>query len=1617
MMRRLRPWAVPCRAVSLRGRVVSFLLCVAVCGLFPLTANADISRDFNTGVYLYKKGDYELAEKTFELILNRYPGDVRTDEVMYWYAESNFRMEKYTVALGIYRKLLAEHPASKFASKATVSAGFTAMRLKLYRDAAAFYSQIITDPTSPRDLVTECSILVSECYLNMGDDAQAEKSLRGVLAMPKLSASRRQEAEYELGRLLLRIGRSQEGREVLTQAAERGGQQQVSAIMALGDASYADGRYRESLDWYEKIYGRKRGARTASPELRARAMYNAAWAYLGMGNTDRARELFADVNADDQSPADLRGDAALRLAYIYRERRNPKAVSEMIDYAEQVAKASKETRLRDDVSLFRAETEFQRNRFDDALGYLARIADKNYRVLRMTGQVLSETGRPLDAATQFERAALAAPTREALNICLFDLGQSLFAAGQYDSCVVMLGRIKEPSNALTERLDPFYADALQSAGRFKDAAKRYERLAAAATDSATVQRFRYFGALALFRGQEYTRATEMLDRFFAGIPQPGGKPTSEDGELVAARGSDSVSVAALILRGDILAAQDRRTEAQNSYLRALPAARASGVDNLYLVYGHLIDHAIRHKPADVIEYIDDLVSSVGDTRTYSFVIDRLYEAKLFKNVLKYTEEVLRKFPYASDLYGKAGYYQAMSYYRRGDMRSALRSLEYLDKWILVHPSDDIAEESRFWRAEFARARSDRALARRAYMAYLDFHPAGKYVLESRQQIAVMALEDGDAAVAEAELLKILGGRSSERILASSIVSDAQYNLASVRILQNRYEDALAALQVLSASKTYSGDPAYLYKLGFVKESLGRIAEAEMHFRDILSKSKVPVVTLDNTIIELFTILYRAERYPELEADFKKHGERIRDPRVAARSKYLIGMMLFDAERFAEAIPFFKQVRAPVDTQLIIETATRLGDCEYNLKRYKEALDRYSKISEQHPNTPWGKEALYASGLCKIKLGFPESALTGFERFLQQNPDEPLARDVAMEAARLYLTRGDVDASAQKLDFLEKRKLESSFVEEITRMRIKIAYRRADNDRVLELARSHRATYGPNPEVALAAAEAAVRLGRAQEALDALDGFGAQALDTSSRVRMDFYRAEAFHKMGRPEAQDIYRRLAELPDVEIRLSSRFRCGQYLMDKKEFSAARVMWSSVLAHTGAPKMPFYQDCILHALYAGQQASEPEEVVRLYANVRDDIVAEADRITAAEYNLSACLLLKEPEKSLAAAEDLLALGLSHDRRADVLLTSARIQESMKRLDDADAVYTGLMDNPSMPQSARATAESRKVQLAISRGADGHGILEGYLMRGAQGTWAVRAAESLLHDAVADKRYPDIIRTVDMIELRLNSVGSSARYASAVARLALSDTTGAMKDLRKILEDGASDTFYVAWAAYRIAQEEAIQGRHDAAKSLLRTAWNGRANLDTPSTLNTYHQLAELLVETADYAGMQELSLGVDTAGISLESDMLTGLVAWSKGDYETAVTSLKKISRMPDAVRIRLAESLLRVGETIPAIAEYERVGEGTGEPSARAQLRAADLYGEIGDTQQCLIGYYKILAIHESDTATDLAADALIRIARMYAKAGERAKAINAALDVVRKYPESSAARDARAIVGEP
>ena len=71
-------------------------------------------REFNSGVSLFKRGEYTLAADVFKEILAKYPDADQIDEVKYWYAETQDRLNDNVKALEFYKKIIGKFQHNNF---------------------------------------------------------------------------------------------------------------------------------------------------------------------------------------------------------------------------------------------------------------------------------------------------------------------------------------------------------------------------------------------------------------------------------------------------------------------------------------------------------------------------------------------------------------------------------------------------------------------------------------------------------------------------------------------------------------------------------------------------------------------------------------------------------------------------------------------------------------------------------------------------------------------------------------------------------------------------------------------------------------------------------------------------------------------------------------------------------------------------------------------------------------------------------------------------------------------------------------------------------------------------------------------------------------------------------------------------------------------------------------------------------------------------------------------------------------------------------------------------------------------------------------------------------------
>lgn len=1009
------------------------LAAVLMAALICPAAGADFVHEYNNGIFYYKRGELELAAKAFDRTISMYPTDPQLDAALYWGGQTYEQLGQHAKALALYKRLAENFPQSTYRSDALYSAGVAAMNAGSYAASLSYLSEAARDESANPKVVLNARVKITECLIRLGDDRRAEPALRELIVLPQLPPDRKAEAEFRLRQLLIRDGRISEANAIQSRLPKNSEYYQAEDDMRRGDAAFAAGKFGESKTWYEQVY-RKSGL---PPEFRAQAAYNIGRSAQNLGDHERAKAFFKETLSNPAAFPASRGDAALQLAYLYRQAGKSREADRMAAIGEQIVEEAGGSRLKDELLFFRAESAAQAERDDEAIAYLNRINETGYRENRLKGRILFESGRPSEGLEYLERAAVQAPDDDARNRVLMDLLQSQMKSKLYENALTTLSRLQRVSADVDRQIRPMRAESLYALGRFGEAASEYAALASAAPDDPAARRYRYLAALASFKDKNLSWAEKLLSELNA----LGGVPEGEDDDPAA-------------------------------FLES-----AIEIDKA-------IEFAAPRREAQLRDRLNAILSRGRHPRLYVFALDRLSAKEFYSIVPSYSREIRKAYRPADEIYGRAALAEMKAHERLGDTASAMEALDHLARWAADpgrEPSD-LTEEADYLRAKYALSSGDRESAREAYGSYAAKYPAGKHITDVVFQIGNLSFESNRMDDADAAFSKLIGGKTAVEIGADPSLAAAAGKLATIRTRQNRHADAAALLEMIESSDAFKNNPENRYKLGKANLSVGKIQDAISHFRSVADNPAASAEMRESSIDEIFSAYQRLRQPSAAEADYRRYAGRIKSRSVLSRAKFLMGQAAFQSGRYADAKTFFDGVQDPAGSETVLEAWVRAADCDYYLKNFESAMERYNKVTKNFPESRQAQESFYASQLCKIKLGLSGDALGGYERFLQQSPNAPQAASVALEAAKLYVQAEDVEAAERMLDIYDA-KTSGPAAAEVIRMRLDISNRRGQHARFVELAKQYRKLYGMDTAMAVDVAVAATRIGDPYDPFD------------------------------------------------------------------------------------------------------------------------------------------------------------------------------------------------------------------------------------------------------------------------------------------------------------------------------------------------------------------------------------------------------------------------------------------------------------------------------------------------------------------------------------------------------
>lgn len=1563
------------------------------------------AREFNSGVSLFKRSEFTLAADVFKQLLEKYPDAEQIDEVKYWYAETQDRLNDNARAMEFYKKIIVDHPQSKFLTRAFFGAGYSAYRMGQFQEASGYFIEA-SKRGDAAEISGESLILAAYCFSKLKQLDKAEEALKDLLARPNVNPKYVLDARFELGRIQMESGRDSDAKATLLPVtADLEHPRQADAMLLIGDMLYKKGEYAQSIRWYGKVVGNKR----STDDMLARAQWNAAWSELRTGDDTAAEKSFLAVVKFDTIPPEIKGDAYLRLAVLSRRTGKESTAQWRAEKALEIADTSNLARLADDVHLFLAESAYLKGRYDSALAILDSVKQQTYAFHQLKGQIFFDGRRFNEALPCFEKAAASAEDQAPRNISCFDLAQTLYQLKSHDAALAAAARVQNPAKQMAVNVEELSAKVHLATGKFKDAGDLYKAVAGQKGDSEGMSEASYFSALAYIRAGLNDEAKTVLDRLFVLNPP-----------------RNQFRSAAAVLLGDVMAKMDKTDAAVKQYKKAAAEAVLSSdpdaprdTEVLYLAYTHLLELLFKQNVPQAKDASVKFVEQLPEGRSFLFVTEQLFGAKQYSDVLDFADSLARTITSNDTGRATAVYYEMAANFETKRYKAAAAALGRLSRIIQdgrAGLADPMVEEVAFWKCRIHQSDKDVPAARKAYLAYLEKYPSGKYVSDARFNLGLIAFDAGDLAEAETNFRTILGGRNPADAVAdgAEVPVKTVYNLASARIAQKDYAGAREMLAALEKIPSISSDASYRYKRGFVEMQLGNDAGAEELYTGILKDDTAARSVVDKVLMTLSDLYYRSERSDALLRLQEKEAPRVKDPEARSHVYYLAGVTYFNREQYDTAAKMFAQVKETPDTTLQVEAWLKQADCHYNLGEYGRAYKSYESVAEKHPNTRWGDESVYAMGLCKIKLGEDAAAIDNFENFLQKKGVSAMTQNIVIEAAKIYFRQGQIEKAVEKIQLIEGAK-DSPFRQEASRLRVKIAEKRNNPDEIFRETMRHTDAYGPEGDVVLVAVQASVASGKYEETVKAINGLKMDSVNPEVAQRLEFYKAESLRHLNRPGAEEIYQRLSTAADSELRLSASYRYAGFLIEKGgDAAAAQAMEVLKAVLNEAQGLKFYEESILFGVTAAKKAGQDAQAVSIYEANASRLSNEDWQISAAEAYYSACLALNNKEKAVKAAEILLGRKISGRRRAELLLSSASLYEDLNQIEKAQKLYDQLSSGPDAPADIKDMSLDRRLQLAMNRGAAGRDELMAFLSGSPDPKRGGIVAEKILADAMDEKRFQDAVRLVELVETKLPKVPAAMRYRSALAKFELADTDGAFKDFKTLANPKSPDTFYAAWSSLKLAEEEYGARRHGSrktAETYLKQSWAGQANLTEDARLAAYKMLADIYLDADDAPGMAFLAAQVPPAGAQEEAALIKGLAGFQAKDYLTAAGHLKTVAAKEARAKRAFAESLFRSGDTSAALKEFDDLAATRGPIAAAAQLRIAQIHAASGNLKEALIHFYNVIDQYDPDENGAVAPAALLGIVQVHAGGGEKAKAKKAMEDLLKKYPKSKEAAEAQ------
>ena len=159
--------------------------------------------------------------------------------------------------------------------------------------------------------------------------------------------------------------------------------------------------------------------------------------------------------------------------------------------------------------------------------------------------------------------------------------------------------------------------------------------------------------------------------------------------------------------------------------------------------------------------------------------------------------------------------------------------------------------------------------------------------------------------------------------------------------------------------------------------------------------------VDYALYQLGQTYYREGDMPQASQQFTAVVRTFPNSAYADDSQYALGWIYFQRKEYADAVKEFQKVVSTYQSGDVLPRALySIGDSYYNLQKYAEAEKAYRDLLAKYPTSQYIADALTGIQYCLVAQGKQQEATGVIDKFLQANPNSPVAEELTLKKADL-----------------------------------------------------------------------------------------------------------------------------------------------------------------------------------------------------------------------------------------------------------------------------------------------------------------------------------------------------------------------------------------------------------------------------------------------------------------------------------------------------------------------------------------------------------------------------------------------------------------------------------------